>query len=59
MFNIFNKQQPPEERKAHQRFMFSCGNRCACQIDNGPDQVVVDGLLISCICASEEDDDAN
>jgi hypothetical protein len=53
------QQQPPEERKAHQRFMFSCGNRCACQIDNGPDQVVVDGLLISCLCASEDDDDTN
>jgi hypothetical protein len=53
--HIFTRPQPPEERAAHKRFEFGCGNRCACELD-GNDQVVVDGLLISCACATDEAD---
>ena len=52
---ILTRQQPPEERAAHKRFEFATGNRCACELD-GTDQVVVDGLLISCTCATDEAD---
>ena len=47
----------PEEAVELRRYQFGCGNRCACSVDGGPSQVVVDGLLISCICDGEAAND--
>jgi hypothetical protein len=48
---IMNAISPqPEEAAEFRRYEFGCGNRCACSIDGGPAQVIVDGLLVSCVC---------
>jgi hypothetical protein len=49
---IMNAIAPqPEEAAEFRRFRFGTG--CACSIDGGPSQIVVDGLLVSCICDDE------